>query len=85
MLVVLSPIFVADTKTIFRYDFVAPLSDEENFDISFVQNKLNLKQGTCSTKANKFTEVRTCTHTYRDDQVSPSRSPTTLNLLTRHS
>ena len=25
MLVVFSPIFVADTKIIFRYDFVAPL------------------------------------------------------------
>ena len=26
MLVVFSPIFVADTKIIFRYDFVAPLT-----------------------------------------------------------
>ena len=26
MLVVFSPIFLADTKIIFRYDFVAPLS-----------------------------------------------------------
>ena len=26
MLVVFSPIFVADTKIIFRYDFVAPIS-----------------------------------------------------------
>ena len=37
MLVVFSPIFVADTKIIFRYDFLSPLSynfrkkfDEEN-------------------------------------------------------
>ena len=27
MLVVCSPIFMADTKIIFRYDFVAPLKD----------------------------------------------------------
>ena len=28
MLVVFPPIFVADTKIIFRYDFVAPLSND---------------------------------------------------------
>ena len=30
MLVVISPIFVLDTKTIFRYDFVAPLIKKDN-------------------------------------------------------
>ena len=30
MLVVFSPIFVADTKIIFRYDFVAPLKNSQN-------------------------------------------------------
>ena len=33
MLVVFWPIFVADTKIIFRYDFVAPLNSARNLYI----------------------------------------------------
>ena len=35
MLVAFSPIFVADTKIIFRYDFVAPLIIENHYVIKY--------------------------------------------------
>ena len=43
MLVVYSPIFVADTKIIFRYDFVAPLSDGFNCFMKKASLIFNLK------------------------------------------
>ena len=48
MLVVFSPIFMADTKIIFRYDFVAPLTSELYFEflpkgkhLFFLKNSIN--------------------------------------------
>ena len=38
MLVVFSPIFVADTKIIFRYDFVASLNPRGRIRLTFKRN-----------------------------------------------
>ena len=37
MLVVFSPIFVADTKVVYRYDFVAPLDGFWDFEAHFLK------------------------------------------------
>ena len=43
MLVVFSPIFVADTKIVFGYDFVAPLNISRKTKKEYF-NSLNIKQ-----------------------------------------
>ena len=44
MLVVFSPIFVADTKIIFRYDFVAPLKPTlEDVQDFYLQARIQMK------------------------------------------
>ena len=43
MLVVFSPIFVADTKIVFGYDFVAPLNVSRKTKKEYF-NSLNIKQ-----------------------------------------
>ena len=43
MLVVFSPVFVADTKIVFGYDFVAPLNISRKTKKEYF-NSLNIKQ-----------------------------------------
>lgn len=40
MLVVFSPIFVADTKVVYRYDFVAPLNGFWDYEAHFLKKIL---------------------------------------------
>ena len=47
MLIVFPPIFVADTKIVFRYDFVAPLSNTKVGNVLSMNNFCWMKDWNC--------------------------------------
>ena len=60
MLVVFSPIFVVDTKIIFRYDFIAPL-------ITLISLSISLKTSNILENKSKVFERSDCTITVHND------------------
>ena len=57
MLVVLSPIFVADTKTTFGYNFVAPLNYLKVLTNSYYSIGLVTRHINCPSAISKFSNI----------------------------
>ena len=78
MLVVLSPIFVADTKIIFGYNFVAPLNKNQIIDLF-----LKIQEQTNPTIASLTPEIKRLNENFQKLESGVSVIKNVNNILSK--